>query len=242
MKDKRWFLLSLCCGVLAAAAWIAGDCMLLGFVPDPEKYRLLSESYGGRLDLDLATQMLSGSTNRLFYGAFVPVLFSPLYFYSVYAVWKLFRPENKVWARVICGFLAATFAWSPLGHASFFFVGELYKNLLLMPKDAHPWLLKTGEGFVKMLKINWALPIYGSVLVWLAFLIAVALDKTILPRKYFWINPFVMMALVLILCKILPNGSLKSYIYAAFHNEGYLLFFVLMLIIFSKKRKLATHA
>ena len=227
----KWSLIS---GIIASVAWIVGDFLLVGFEERPEKYLLFYSVYADKVDVGLATHMLSGSTERLFLGAFMPVFFVPFYFFSVYAIWKLFKPENKIWARIICGSLIATFAWSPLGHASFFFVGELYKSFFEVPKDAHAALLDVGNSFVKMLRINWVLPIYGSVLVWLVFLAVVLMKKTVLPQKYFWINPLIMMILVRIICIFVPQPFM-SFLYAAFHNEGYFLFFLLLLILYLKK-------
>ncbi|MEN4762617.1 hypothetical protein ABEG63_19995 [Chryseobacterium sp. C39-AII1] len=44
---------------------------------------------------------------------------------------------------------------SPLGHAGFFYVGEIYKAIYHTDAAAHPYLLKTGRGFMKMLNIAW---------------------------------------------------------------------------------------
>ncbi len=168
-NKNKYILPAIYMGVFAALCWITGDFLIVGFTLNPSKYPLLSQTYASQIkDIDLATLMLSGSTARLMWGALIAVFSVPFYLLSL----------------IFIGF-----AYAPLGHASFFYVGEIYKTILNTDVSAHPQLLQTADGFMKVLKINLSVSLIITGFGWLLFGITVATGKTSLKRNSFWINP-----------------------------------------------------
>ena len=96
-------------GVFASLCWIIGDLLIVGFTPAPEKYPLLSEIYTSQIDVGLATLMLSGSTNRLMWGALIAVFSVPFYLYATFAVSCLIKRKfmMPVFLLLLLGFAYA---------------------------------------------------------------------------------------------------------------------------------------
>ncbi|MDO4226694.1 DUF6796 family protein [Neisseria sp.] len=224
-------------GIVAAVCWIAGDILIVGFTPSPEKYPLFSETYASRVDADLATLMLSGSTSRLMWGALLAVFSVPLYIYAVLGVSKAIHRKFTMPVLVP---LFAGMSYSPLGHAGFFYVGEIYKAILNTDAAAHEQLLQTAAGFVKVLEIVWTASVSLMGLGWLIFGILVARGKTWLKPAAFWLNPIVFFIGTLLLTLLLPS-PLKDWIACAAFNEALLIFFVVLLIYCKETANNETH-
>src|SRR5690606_26284027 len=105
--------------------------------------------------LEFATLMLEGSTPRLMFGALIGALTGPLLLPATWLVYQFFKDTQKWYAVFVYWILLAGAVLSPLGHAGFFYVGEIYKAVYHTDSASHPYLLEMGRGFMKMLNIAW---------------------------------------------------------------------------------------
>ncbi len=231
-KTARQMLPAVLSGILASLCWIIGDLLIVGFTPAPEKYPLLSETYASQIDVGLATLMLSGSTNRLMWGALMAVFSVPFYLYSTFAVSRLIKRKFMMPVFLL---LLLGFAYAPLGHAAFFYVGEIYKAVINTDVSAHAQLLQTAAGFVRILKICWTVSAGFTAVGWLVFGIMVASGKTLLKRNAVWLNPIMFFIGIALLSLLLPS-PLKDRIGCAIFNEAHLVFFATLLFIVLRKR------
>lgn len=232
-KTLKQILPSVYAGIVAAVCWIAGDILIVGFTPSPGKYPLLSETYASRVDVDLATLMLDGSTSRLMWGALLAVFSVPLYIYAVMVVSQI---VHRKFTMIVFLPLFLGMSYSPLGHAGFFYVGEIYKAILNTDVSAHEQLLQTADGFVKILEIVWTTSLVIMGLGWLIFGILVAKGKTWLKSRAFWLNPLVFLIGIFLLTLLLPS-PLKDFVACAAFNEALLIFFVTILFVVNKQLK-----
>jgi hypothetical protein len=85
-------------------------------------------------------------------------------------------------AGPVFALLVAGNAWSPLGHAGFYYVGMAYKTILAVPPDAHAALLLLGDQFSGVLTVAWLLPIATLGLALLLLAIVIARSGTANPR------------------------------------------------------------
>lgn len=231
-KIVRKMLPAVLSGVFASLCWIIGDLLIVGFTPAPEKYPLLSEIYTSQIDVGLATLMLSGSTNRLMWGALIAVFSVPFYLYATFAVSYLIKRKFMMPVFLL---LLLGFAYAPLGHAAFFYVGEIYKAVINTDVSAHAQLLQTVAGFVRILKICWTVSVGFTAVGWLVFGIMVASGKTLLKRSAVWFNPIIFFIGIGLL-SLLPPFPLKDQIGCAIFNEAHLVFFAMLLFIVLRKR------
>ena len=220
-------------GLFASLCWIIGDLLIVGFSPNPENYPLFSETYASQVDVELATYMLSGSTNRLMSGALVAVFSIPFYLYSVLAVLRLIKGKL---AKPIAILLFCGISFWPLAHAGFFYVGEIYKAILNTPVSAHEQLLKIADSFVRVLEIVWSTGIAMVGLAWLTFGVAVLMRKTLFKPKMVWLNPFVFTFIFVGIAQILPLPY-GDYVGCASFNEAHFAFFAVLLVIVRKSFK-----
>ncbi len=175
--------------------------------------------------------MLSGSTARLMWGALIAVFSVPFYLLSAFVVLQIIKPKFRipVFALIFIGF-----AYAPLGHASFFYVGEIYKTILNTDVSAHPQLLQTANGFMKVLKINLSASVIITGFGWLLFGITVATGKTSLKRNSFWINPITFIILIMLIVQLLPS-PIKDWIAGAGFNGAMFIFYISLLILIKNK-------
>ncbi|MDO4692177.1 MAG: hypothetical protein Q4A64_04810 [Porphyromonadaceae bacterium] len=219
-------------GLLASLCWIIGDLLLVGFTPQPESYPLLSQTYAHSLDVDLATHMLLGSTNRLMWGALIAVFSLPLYLYSAFSVGRLVQGK---WRLAVFLLVFLGFAYAPVAHAGFFYVGEIYKAVIHTDSSAHSVLLETGSGFVRLLKICWITSLGFTAIGWLVFGTLVATGRTILKRSALWMNPIVFVLGISLVSALLPS-PVQDWLACAVFNEAHFLFFAMLLIVLSRHR------
>lgn len=236
-KTLQQMLPAIISGIFASICWIIGDILLVGFTPAPELYPLLSETYASNLDVDLATLMLSGSTNRLMWGALIAVFSMPFYLYSIFSVAQLLKRKFMMPVFIL---LLIGYSYMPLGHAGFFYVGEIYKTILATDVVAHARLLETAGGFVKILSITWMASIGITAIGWLVFGIFVWQGKTVLKRSAILLNPILLTLIFVIISKLLPSPA-GDYIGCAIFNEANLVFFVVLLVVVLKKKKSKTN-
>ncbi|WP_373831259.1 DUF6796 family protein [Bacteroides heparinolyticus] len=231
-KTARQILPAVYAGLLASLCWIAGDILILGFTPNPAKYPLLSETYAFQINVDIATLMLSGSTSRLMWGALLAVFSMPLYLYGIFAVSRLIKRKFMMPVFLLL-FIGRSL--SPLGHAAFFYVGEIYKTILDTDPSAHARLLETALAFEKILKIVWTASVSFTTLGWLLSGVWVVQEKTVLKKSAVWFNPIVFVVAIALLWMLLPS-PMKDWIGCAVFNEANLIFFAILLFIVQKRR------
>lgn len=229
-KTAKQMLPAIFSGLLASLCWIVGDILIVGFTPAPQNYPLLSQTYASQIDVYLATLMLSGSTNRLMWGALIAVFSMPFYLYSLSAISQLVKRKFMMPVFVLMLF---GFGYMPLGHAGFFYVGEIYKAILNTDVSAHPQLLETAGGFVKILRIVWMASIGITALAWIVFALFVWQMKTVLKRSAIWLNPIIFVFAIFLLTLILPS-LIKDYIGCAVFNVANFIFFAIVLAIMMK--------
>ncbi|WP_317127349.1 DUF6796 family protein [Chryseobacterium sp. CH21] len=123
---------------------------------------------------------------------------------------------------------------SPLGHAGFFYVGEIYKAVHHTDPVSHPYLLETGRGFMKMLNIAWGAAIGVLAIGWISFAVCILLNKTLLPRWMALLTPFVLTLFIIPIKGLLPLPY-SGWVGGAIFNIAYLTFFSALLFIFRKK-------
>ncbi|MDO5729923.1 MAG: hypothetical protein Q4P71_09925 [Actinomycetaceae bacterium] len=113
-----WVQLSLVALLVAAALWIIGDALIVGFKkPDPERFADFIELMGD----DAYAYQLSASEPRLRWGALVANYSVPLMLLGLYAHGYLVRDSLiGIIGVVIVGI---GMSLSPLAHATFYFLG-----------------------------------------------------------------------------------------------------------------------
>lgn len=180
----RWLRLAGIAGIIGAILWTLGDALIIGAKANAADYPLLFQTYADRIETDMAAMMVPSSEARLAAGALVADV--GVVFYLA-GSWHLFRgllPAGRLWAWPIFALLVCGNAWSPLGHAGFYYVGMAYKTLLVTPPQAHAALLDLGARFHDVLTIAWLLPVVTLGLALLGLGIAIALGRTAWPRWF----------------------------------------------------------
>lgn len=221
-KYLYWSLLS---GIFASICWVVADLLLVGFTLDPSQYPLFAVTYADKVDVEFATLMLSGSTERLMWGVLVAVFALPFYCFALYGIWQLFHATEKKLATPLVMLWLTAFCFHPIGHGGFFYVAEIYKTIMQTDASAHPVLLQTADSFVQLLKINWMLALGLLSLSSILFALAVFKGKTKLPRWVGFINPFFISILIILITKMLPS-PLSDWIACAVFNEANFIFFL----------------
>jgi hypothetical protein len=101
--------------------------------------------------------------------------------------------------------LFVAFTWSPLAHASFFYVGEACKTALQMDAaNAAPVFLMAAT-FIDMLNITWAAAIGLTGIGWLLVSITILRRKTGFPRYFAFLTPLPLSVFFIGLYYIAPN-------------------------------------
>lgn len=223
------------CGIVGAVCWIIGDIAVAGFDVNAENYPLFSESYSERVDVGFATLMLEGSTDRLMFGALIAAMTATLFLPGVWLVYQYFKEKNKWYALATYYILIISVMLMPLGHAVFYFTGEIYKAIYHTDVIAHPYLLEVAAGFQQAVYITWGTAIIIMLLAYLLFSILVFMGKTNLPKWAGCISPLFITIYQLPLKIILPPSDLRAWLGAAAFNTSYLIFFLLLLFFFKKE-------
>jgi hypothetical protein len=198
--QRRWMLWAGLSGIAASFFWIAGDMLIVGENARPEEYALLLVRYASQIDFGGLHAMLPASEPRLAAGALVAALTSSLYLVGAWHLFRVARPAGH-WAWVVFGLLVFGFANAALGHAAFYFVGMVYKTVLVVPETVHPVLLDLGNRFAHVLLIAYIAAVGGIVLGLLLLAILAAIGRTLWPR---WMALAVNPASLAILGNVLP--------------------------------------
>lgn len=218
----RWAGLS---GLLGALAWIAGDILLVGREVDPARYPLLFSTHAGRVEAELARHLLGAPASTLMAGALCGSFGVPLYLFGTYHLWRQLRPAGPVLAAACALPVFVGFAWSPLPHAAFYFLGAVYQSALVAPAAAHEALLALGESFHRVLVWTFYPSVLASAIGLLGFSLAIAAGRTGCPR---WMalttNPILLFLAILLVTHLLPDTPSHG-LHAATLNVVWLLVF-----------------
>ena len=213
-------------GIAAAVCWIAADMLLVGFVQEPERYPLLSQTLAPQLDgsVEFAVLMQAGSPERLLWGV-LPATFSVvLYLAAAFGVYRLMRPGRT--AKGVFAILFFGYALSPLGHAGFYFTGMAAKALLNAAPDDYPLLLDLFRRFYRILAIHWTVSVGSIAAGWLLLLVQTLRRKTLLPRAAAWCNPLPVGTVIAFSCSLFPQSTAAAALGGATFNLAQLVFFV----------------
>lgn len=227
-------------GIVGAVGWTIGDALIVGGSGTAADYPMLFARYADRIPLSRLAVVVSSPEPRLAAGALIADITVPLYLAGSWHLYRGAKPAGRWWALVILALLMIGNAWSPLGHAAFYYVGMAYKTILVTPETAHPALLELGARFSHVLIIAWLLPIVTLALGLLALGITIALGRTAWPR---WvaivINP-VSLVMIGSASKLLPDPARTALDGAAF-NIGWLVVYLLSTILLWNGGKHRNH-
>ncbi|MBV8325145.1 DUF6796 family protein [Chryseobacterium sp.] len=233
MKYSNKINWSFVAAITVSICWLIGDVFVAGFDPDPAEYPLFSKMYADKVNVEFATLMLEGSTLRLMFGALIGALTGPLLLPATWLVYQFFKDTQKWYAVFVYWVLLAGAVLSPLGHAGFFYVGEIYKAIYHTQADCHPYLLETGRGFMKMLNIAWGAAIGVLAIGWISLAVCIILKKTLLPQWMALLTPFALTLMIIPVKGFLPLPY-SGWVGGAIFNIAYLVFFS-VLLFFRKK-------
>lgn len=227
--------------IIASLCWIIGDMFVAGFNANPADYPLFSQTYADKVDVGLATLMLKGSTNRLMFGALIASMTASLFLPGVWLAYQFIKDKSKWYAWGTYYLLVLSVLLMPLGHAVFFFTGEIYKAVYHTGTAAQPYLLEVASGFLNVHYIAWGTAILVLLAGWLIFSILVFSGKTILPKWAGFISPVFISIYQASFHFLLPASDIKGYLVSATFNIAYLIFFILLFIYFKKRLIEITH-
>jgi hypothetical protein len=229
--------LSLIAGVVAALSWCLADILLVGFIPRPEAFPLLSQQLAPQIDSELAVLMLDGSPQRLLWGVYFATFSVVLYVLALFGVWD-FLTARRGRAAIIF-LLLLGYALSPLGHAGFAYVGLQAQSLLRIPPEFLDAPVANFNLFVQLLHAHWVASVGASALGWLAVAVLTVAGKTRLPRWAVCFNPVPVAVLIVLVCTPLRNHIWATLVGSATFNIAQLIFFVSALLI--PARPVAAH-
>lgn len=214
-------------GIAGAVCWTLGDALIVGGNATPADYPLLMKDYADRIAFGALAETLSSSEQRLAFGALIANVAIPLYLLGSWHFYRGIKPGGKTLAAIVFTLLICGNAWSPLGHAAFYFIAMVYKTVMLVPEAAHGALLDLGARFHRVLMIAWLLPVLTLALAMLLLAVAIVRGGTSYPR---WaaavLNPVSMMAIGMALPYAMPE-PLKTWLHGAGINIGWLFAYAL---------------
>lgn len=222
LRRLRW---SGSLGLLAAIVWTIGDMLIVGEAARPEDYPLLLERYVSQIDFPGLQLMLPASEPRLAAGALVSALTSTLYLAGAWHLCQIATPAGTRWSRSVFGLFIVGYANAPLAHAGFYFVGMIYKTILVVPEDAHAQLLILGNQFFRVLLIVYVVALGSIVLGFLLLAILTGLGRTRWPRWFALIVNPVSLGLIGSLLPWITPQPLRTWLGGAGISIGTLLVF-----------------
>lgn len=219
---QYWLRLAGIAGLIGSLFWIAGDALIIGAKAQPSDYPLLLQTYANRIGFGALDMMLPSSEPQLAAGALIANIGIVFYLAGSWHLFRALRPAGPKLAWTVFVLLICGNAWSPLGHAAFYYVGMVYKTVLEVPEAAHGALLALGEHFHRVLLIAWLLPVVTLALALVLLAIAIARGGTLYPR---WIallfNPVTFLAIGIGIPHLLPQ-PLHTWLEGAGFNIGWL--------------------
>jgi hypothetical protein len=225
VKETKLIRLSAISGLISGVTWTIGDILLVGFTPNPADYPFIMQSALIR-DKVLAVTMLEGSTQRLAAGALLAAFTAPFMFFALYHLFQMIKVAGRTYAVLSIAFLFIAFAWSPLAHASFFFVGEACKTANQM-NSAQVFAL--AAKFIDILYITWFPAIILTGMGWLLVSIIILGGKTGFPRAFAFFTPLPVALVFMPIVRLLP-AALYGPVSGAGFNLAAIVFYVLTTI------------
>lgn len=214
-------------GILGALLWTLGDALIIGANAGVADYPLLLDTYAERIGFDGLAMMLPSSEPRLAAGALVANVGIVFYLAGCWHLLQGMRPARGWLAWAAFALLVAGNAWSPLGHAGFYYVGMVYKTLLETPVEAHAALLELGNHFDHVLMIAWLLAVVTLGVALLLLGLRIALGGTAWPRWFALVaNPLSLVGIGLLVPLVLPE-PLSTWLGGAAFNVGWLAVYAL---------------
>jgi hypothetical protein len=212
-------------GIVGAILWTLGDALIIGAATDAGDYPLLLKTYADRIAFHPLPMMLPSSEPRLAAGALVADFGIVFYLAGCWHLLQGLRPAGPWWAWPTFALLVAGNAWSPLGHAGFYYAGMVYKTLLATPPAAHAALLDLGNDFSHMLLRAWLLPIVTLGLALLGMGLAIATGRTVWPRWFALVaNPVALVAVGMLIAFLTPE-PVSTWLRGAAFNLGWLVIY-----------------
>ncbi|MFT4248473.1 MAG: hypothetical protein QM581_10680 [Pseudomonas sp.] len=221
-------------GVLGALGWIVGDVLIVGHVAPRTDFPLLFQAYADRVDPQMAERLVDVPRGRLIAGALVAVFAVPLYLIGIGHLWRGLRPAGRAWALPAVTLLFLGYAWSPLAHAAFYFVGAVYQTILATEPATHPPLLALGEEFHRVLMMVYAPAVACGLLGLLALSLAAASGRTAYPRWFALTGNPLLLGLLCIGAPNLLRGPLADALLGAGLNTMQLLIYLQSLFLLRK--------
>lgn len=224
---RRLRLLRLCglAGVIGALLWTLGDALIIGAKSSPDDYPLILKTYADRIQFGGVALMLPSSEARLAAGALVADAGIVFYLAGCWHLLEGLRPARGWWTWLTFALLVAGNAWSPLGHAGFYYVGMAYKTILETPAEAHGALLDLGTHFYHVLLTAWLMPIVTLGVALLLLGIVIALGRTAWPRWFAALaNPVSLVVVGMLIALVLPE-PVHTWLDGAAFNLGWLVVF-----------------
>jgi hypothetical protein len=157
------------------------------------------------VDKQVAAAMMEGSTQRLEAGALIAAFTIPFVILALYHLWRLMEPAGRRYATLSIATLFVAFTWSPLAHASFFFVGEACKVAVQMDGANASLVLGMAQSFIDVVYLTWFPAIGLTALGWLFVSIALLRGKTALPRFFGLLTPLPVSLLFIVIYYLVPS-------------------------------------
>lgn len=223
----RWLRLAGIAGVIGAILWTLGDALIVGAKATAADYPLLFQTYAHQIEPDLAAAMVSSSQGRLAAGVFVADVGIAFYLAGSWHLLCGLLPAGAKWAWPIFALLICGNAWSPLGHAAFYYLGMAYKTVLAAPPTAHQAVLELAAHFHNVLLISWLLPIATLGLALLGLGIAIATGRTAWPRWFALVaNPASLVLIGMAIPLAMPE-PIRTWLGGGAFNLGWLVVYLL---------------
>jgi hypothetical protein len=182
MAAQHWIRLTGIAGILGAIGWMFGDMALVGnYLPEGPQGPLF-DAYSASINTTLATVTVQSSMSRLATGALLGPLTIPLYLVGCWHLLLGVKPAGKWFAIPSIALLFIGHAYSPLGHAGFYYVAAVYKTILATDVTAHPALLDLAAHFSTVLMTMYIAAVGSLVLGLLWLIVAMASGRSAWPR------------------------------------------------------------
>jgi hypothetical protein len=245
MGEYQWRKLRLAgiAGIIGAICWTIGDAAIVRENARPEDYPLLLVRYAARIDFGGLFAMLPASEPRLAFGALIADLAIPLYLIGSWHLFQAAKPAGPLMAWAIFALLICGNAYSPLGHAAFYFVGMLYKTIPALPEAAHPALLDLGNRFHQMLLIAWVAAVGCLALGLLLVGLTIAFGRTLYPRcAALVLNPISLVLIGMAVPYHLTPEPVRTWLGGAAFNIGWLVAYTFSTAILWRARPIPSSS
>lgn len=214
-------------GIVGAVFWTLGDALIIGAKAAPADFPLVLQTYADRIAFEGMPMMLPSSEARLAAGVLVADVGIVFYLAACWHLLQGLRPAGRWWAWPAFALFVAGNAWSPLGHAGFYYVGMAYKTILVTPVEAHSALLDLGARFHDVLTIAWLLPIVTLGIALLLLGLAIALGRTAWPRWFALVaNPVSLVGIGMLIAFVSPE-PVRTWLEGAAFNLGFFVVYAL---------------